>query len=153
MKRDFWVIILIIFIFGCSVQKGLKKENIIPYRFPSNVEQLLLKQIEENPKEDYCLLMEGTEKETKIYLVKGYNFYHKKTSYRGLIGEKYYPISFLQFDIQYGVTENAKKLLQRKINSKNSSEFLTQKSYPLYHDMYKIEFDRQRNIIFEGYVY
>jgi len=129
MKRDFWVIILIIFIFGCSVQKGLKKENIIPYRFPSNVEQLLLKQIEENPKEDYCLLMEGTEKETKIYLVKGYNFYHKKTSYRGLIGEKYYPISFLQFDIQYGVTENAKKLLQRKINSKKTAIYMEIKGF------------------------
>src|SRR5690554_4206768 len=152
--RKFLIIVLALCTLGCANKKGLEiKPEVIAYRLPSNVELLLLKQIEEYPKDNYCLLLEGTNDLIKIYLVESYSYYHKNTSYHALIGEKYYPISFYLFDMRFGITENAEEVLQRKIHNKRSGDFLTKKSYPLYHNMYKIELDSERNIVFEGWVY
>lgn len=152
--REFLIIVLILCMLGCASKKGLEiKPEVIAYRLPNNVEKLLLKQIEEHPKDNYCLLLEGTNDLIKIYLVKSYSYYHKNTSYHALIGEKYYPISFYLFDARFGIAENAEEVLQRKIHTKSSSDFLTKKSYPMYHGMYKVELDSERNIVFEGYVY
>ena len=52
-----------------------------------------------------------------------------------------------------GAVEDAKSLLKPKIANKDSNEFLTKKSYPMYHGVYKIEIDVNNNIIFEGNVY
>lgn len=152
--RFFLIIALTLCTIGCANQKELDiKPEIIAYRFTNKVEQLLLKQMEEHPKDDYCLLIEDRGGQREIILVTGYSYFHKITSYHALIGKKYYPISFPQFDMRYGVTENAEELLQRKIDSEDSDDFLTKRSYPMYHGMYKIELDSKNNVVFEGWVY
>jgi hypothetical protein len=152
--RPFLIIALVLCMFGCANQKGMEiKPEVIAYRFTGKVEQLLLKQIEEHPKDNYCLLISEEDNLRQIILVTGYSYFHKNTSYYALIGRKYYPISFPQFDMKYGVTENAEELLQRKIDNEGSDDFITPRSYPMYHGMYKIELDSKNNVVFEGYVY
>lgn len=153
MKGLYIISILLVFV-GCTSQKkAIIKRDTIAYRFTDKVEQLLLKQIREIPKTNYCILIQEKENLKHITLVSKYSFFHKKTSYHALIGEKYYPISFPQFDRKFGVAEDAEKLLMRKINSNDSEDFMTKKSYPLYHNVYTIKVDNQNNIVFEGNEY
>ena len=146
------IIITIILLSSCNIHKRLgSKPEIIAYRFPEKIETLLMVEIEKKDKGDYCILVEQKEGNSKeITLVNGYSYYHKITSYKALIGNSYYPISFPQFDIKYGVVENAKKLLKRKISKGESEDFLTKQSYPLYHGVYRIEVDSNDNIVSEG---
>ncbi len=149
------MIIIGVLLISCSSQKQQYQDpKIIAYRFPDKIEQLLLKQIEEKPDDNYGLLIEHSDKNGKVItLVKEYSYFHFNTSYRALIGEKYYPISFPQFDAKYGVAEDAGEVLKRKIQSRDSTDFLTKKSYPLYHNVYVVKVDHENKIIFEGYEY
>ena len=154
-KLRIWIALVIsVGFINCSSQRQLgSKPEIIAYRFPDKVEQLLLKEIRGNQKEYCCLLIEQKNNGKEISLVNKSNYYHKNTSYKALLGGKYYPISFPQFDIKFGVVEDAKKLLLRKIKSKDSKGFLTNQSYPMYHKVYRIVLDSNSNIKSAGYVY
>ncbi|MEM7085851.1 MAG: hypothetical protein AAF489_06690 [Bacteroidota bacterium] len=151
--RLYIIVIASVLFTGCSVQKQLQPNpEVIAFRFPDKIEQLLLKQIQERPDENYGLLIKHSDNNGKVIsLVKTLSFFHLKTSYRALIGEKYYPISFPQFDAKYGVTEDPGEVLKRKIQSRDSTDFLTKKSYPLYHDVYVVKVDYENKILFEGH--
>jgi hypothetical protein len=153
MKKTIIPLLLILF-FSCKVTENVNlKSKIIVYKLPFKAEQLLFKQIEDQPKDNYCLLIRDDDDLRKIILVTGYSYYHKNTSYHALIGKKYYPISFPQFDRRYGVVTDAEDFLEYKIKSPENWDSFGKQSYPIYHGMYKIELDSKNNVVFEGFVY
>ena len=116
MRKSFYIILLSLVI-GCQSNKELSRTNeTIVYRFPLKIENLLLDEINKYPDKQHCLLIETNDQGQEINLVDKYSFYHKRTSYKALIGEKYYPISFPQLDMKYGTIEDAEELLRRKKN-------------------------------------
>ncbi|WP_042280426.1 hypothetical protein [Nonlabens tegetincola] len=126
----------------------------IPYRFTEDVEELLLKVIEENPNESYCVLISQENNITSIELVKHCNFFHSRTAYKAIIGNNYYSISFPQFDIRFGVTEDLNEVMKRKkISSRDNSEFITKSAYPSYHEVYIVKLKNRNEIIYSGYEY
>jgi hypothetical protein len=115
-KLRIWIALIISLGFiNCSSQRQLgSKPEIIAYRFPDKVEQLLLKEVEKNQKKYCCLLIEQKNNGKEISLVNKSSYYHKNTSYKALLGGKYYPILFPQFDIKFGVVEDAKNFYCEK---------------------------------------
>ncbi len=145
---------LFFLLFSCTAQKNIELEpNIIAYKLPFKVEQLLSEEISKNQKNEYGILIELKNNTTSFTLVDGYSYYHKNTSYRALIGEKYYPISFPQLDIKYGVVTDAEEFLQHKITKPETWDSFGKQSYPMYHGVYKIEVNSDNKIISEGSEY
>ena len=139
---------------NCKASKRtIKQPEIIVYRFTDDVEKLLLNVIKKETNIHYGLLIKEQNELITISLVKKLSFFHNKTSYRALIGNKLYPISFSQFDMRFGVTEDVDELLKRKRMNKGNQNFLTKKSYPLYHSLYTITLDKNNNIINAQYIY
>lgn len=141
-------------LFSCgSTTKSTLTPKVIVYKIPYKVEQLLIEQIESKPKKEYCILIEKQNESIFFKLVDNYSHYHKYTSYRALIGEEYYPISFPQFDMRYGIINDSKEFLKTRNDDLNTSKGIGKQSYPMYHGLYKVEVDSKNNILFEGYVY
>ena len=152
--KTFIISFSLFLIFSCSAQKnGELEPNLIAYKLPFKVEQLLSKEIDKNQKDEYGLLIELKDNSTSFTLVDGYSHYHKNTSYRAIIGVKYYPISFPQFDIKYGVVTDAKEFLEYKITNPEKWDSFGKQSYPMYHGVYRVEIDVNNKIIFEGSEY
>jgi hypothetical protein len=148
-------LILLAFLFlSCGAPNHIESNtHLIAYKIPYKVEQLLLKEIEKNPKKEYCLLIELKDGSTYFKLVKGYSYYHTNTSYRALIGEEYYPISFPQFDMKYGVVTNAIDYRKYKIEYPDLWDNYGKQAYPLYHEVYQVVLNSENEIVSEGGYY
>lgn len=151
--KHYLAIFSVITMLSCSTKSRIHNKQIV-YVLPSNIENLIKKQIEKKPNSNYCLLFKNNSiNEKEISIVEGYSFYHKNTSYSVLIGDKYYPISFPQFDIKFGTLESQDELLEKKKDLKNNELLITSQSYPLYHGTFIVRFDNKNNVLYKGWVY
>lgn len=145
------IIVLSILIFS-SCGSGDLSDDTIPYLLPFKVEKLILEVIEKNPKENYCLLFGRSDSKRTFTLVSGYSHVHKRTNHKVLIGEVYYPISFIRFDGIYALKNSAESVLAKRKSGKPNEE-LGRLAYPMYHGFYEVEIDSNNQIVKQGYEY
>ncbi len=153
--RAVLIIVFFMFTFGCATNKKVLEPKIIAYSLPYQVDKLLQNEIKKNPKKNYCIILsrEG-DFITNFSLVNKYSYFHKHTNYRVLIGNQFYPVSFMSFDIRFGVTEDAEVFLKNTIENKDKSKSIGKRRYPMYHGYYFVKYNHLKNIvIFNDYVY
>ncbi|WP_405203220.1 hypothetical protein [Dokdonia sp. LLG6352-1] len=149
--KVYWFFLIIVFTASCN-STSPSKDDSIPYLLPSKVEKLLLEAIEKNPKNNYCILLESNGLTRKFQLVNGYSHIHERTNHLVLIGQKYYPISFIRFDGIYALKNSSQEVLKRRKDGKPNEE-LGILSYPMYHGYYQIEINNSGEIIKADYYY